>query len=161
MLKVLLVSTSLATVLVASPLSIGLTDNSKGESRRFRSLVIRPALKGLGNWSCELETLLLATAAHESHLGRLSKNVFQITKIAADELRRTTSDRFDEPADRWSAFTQVTAAARIYERHELPNSLGKAASLWKRVYNTKAGKGTVRRFLRDAKREGVIWCQKS
>ena len=157
MLKVLLVSTSLATVLVTSPLSTGLTDNLKGESRRFRSLVIRPVLKGLGNWSCELETLLLATAAHESHLGRLSKNVFQITEIAASELRRRTSDRFDEPANRWSAFTQVTAAARIYERHGLPNSLGKAASIWKRVYNTTAGKGTVRKFLMDAKRLGVSW----
>ena len=155
-----------ASLLVASPVSTGLIPYNGEPTAKFRLEVVRPVLKGLGNWSCELESLLVATAAHESHLGRLSKNVFQITEIAASELRRTTPDRFDEPVDRWSFFTQVAAAATIYLRHidrgykeVIPATRREAAFLWKRVYNTPAGKGTVRKFLRDAEREGVKWCR--
>ena len=166
-----LITASLAaSLLVASPVSTGLTTHDfDSPADEFRLKVVRPVLKGLDKWSCELESLLVATAAHESHLGRLSKNVFQITEIAADELRRTTPDRFDEPANRWHTFTQVSAAATIYLRsirhtgggvkETIPATSREAAFLWKRVYNTPAGKGTVRKFIRDAEREGVKWCR--
>lgn len=151
-----------SAIAMPSAVSTGLhIDLGETSAEEFRLSVVRPVLRALGDSRCEMETLLVATAAHESHLGRLSKNVFQITEIAAIELRKAAGDRFDEQVDKWSVFTQVAAAAAAYRKtgETIPNSAREAASFWKRVYNTSAGKGTTRKFLRDAKREGVGWCE--
>ena len=135
------------------------------EAEKFRLSVVRPVLRALGNSTCEMETLLVATAAHESHLGRLHENVFQITEIAIEEIKRQGRTY---PSTKPTLFHQTRAALDIYigsqeyqhgRVERIPGTAREVAFLWKRLYNTPAGKGTVRRFLADAKREGVKWCQ--
>ena len=158
-----------AALVLLSPsvVSTGLPSPQAGlsEAEKFRLSVVRPVLRALGNSGCELETLLVATAAHESHLGRLHENVFQITEIAIEEIKRRGGTY---PSTKPTLFQQARAVLDIYTkdgeyRHgrveRTPGTAREVAFLWKRVYNTPAGKGTVRKFLRDAEREGVKWCK--
>jgi len=156
-----------AAAILATPsiVSTGLPSLQAGlsEAEKFRLSVVRPVLRALGSESCEMETLLVATAVHESHLGRLSENVFQITEIAIEEIKRRGGTY---PSTKPTLFHQTKAALDIYTGYQeyqhgrverIPATAREVAFLWKRLYNTPAGKGTVRKFLADTEREGVVW----
>lgn len=74
---ILKASSSLSTALISS-LILG----SVGEAKANMRESIRAVLRAERSYSCQLEQLLLATAAIESQLGEESNNVFQITRQA-------------------------------------------------------------------------------
>lgn len=126
----------------------------------LRKYVIRPALSPYGLWSDVAEELLLLTAAQESKLGYYLHQLgdgpalgpWQMEPDTFNWLRDGTTFEFVNPLKGRHAeemmydlrLAAVAARLRYYiDPVALPATKDAAtlAQLWKRVYNTSAGKG--------------------
>ena len=149
----------------------------------LRLRAVQPALEQLGLWSLAAETLVLATAAHESggflyreqRGGGPALGLWQIEPDTHDDLYfnyldyrpelraklitlKTTPGADDLDAELRDNDVYAAGVCRlIYKRHPAPLPSDPAdieamAALWKRVYNTALGKGTVQQFISDYER---------
>jgi hypothetical protein len=142
----------------------------------FRELVVRPALQGSYLWSQVAENLLMGTAAQESRFQYLEQirgpalGIFQMEPATHDDLWlnyiRFSSDRATK-VRLWTVEQTLPFAGEMawnlryaaimcrvhYLRHEkstpLPDSSDPAllGKVWKQVYNTPRGVGTVDEFI--------------
>lgn len=144
--------------------------------KQLRELVIRPTLHALGMWSQAAEDLMLGTACQESHCGKYIRQVGCSGNIGAFGIWQmeiaTARDIYDNylrykpelnhtvemlrPAGQSISDSLICnlayacAMARIkYYRDPaaIPNDLLGQANMWKRVYNTALGKGTVAEYM--------------
>jgi hypothetical protein len=132
----------------------------------FQTKVLNPDLMRLNIYSPAASNLLLGTAIQESLLGKLSKNVFQITLSTAEDINstylvkhpdlRNAVNYFYDPQRplSWNLSNnvnyEVAIASIVYLRanRPLPNATDPEAlgQFWKRNYNTYFGKGTAREY---------------
>lgn len=142
------------------------------EPRHLVLEVIRPVLKDLNLWSVPAEQLLLGTACVESDCGRwLVQNggpalgIYQMEPATHDDCWQNYLEFNGELATKIYNWGQeynpdgqimignlyyATAMARIkYLRdpEPIPDYRGGQAQMWKRVYNTELGAGTVQGYL--------------
>lgn len=140
---------------------------------QLRVEVIRPVIKGMGLWSEPAEELLLGTALHESqglkrirqYQGGPALSYFQIEPATLYDLydnflkyrpeKRALLDHYQIPTLSLSEnlimnVAYATAAARLlyYRTPEtIPEGLEAQAALWKKYWNTSAGKGTADQYI--------------
>lgn len=150
-------------------------------AKQLRELIIRPTLHALGMWSKPAEDLILGTACQESHCGEYIRQlgcsgtigafgVWQMEiatardiydnylhyrpelKAAVEHLRGAGQSIQDALI---SNLAYACALARIKYRRDpaaIPSDLRGQAEMWKRVYNTATGKGTVDEYIANWKR---------
>lgn len=141
---------------------------------QLRHCIIRPTLKDMGFWSLGAETLLLSTAAVESHMGTYIKQVggpalgvYQMEPITHDDIvenylayRQPIRERLMyafgltnfEPERLLYDLRYATVMGRLHYlrvREALPthDNIGAMALYWKQYYNTQLGAGTVAKFV--------------
>lgn len=146
-----------------------------------REFVIRPVLLKLKLYSEAAEDLLLYTAAHESQFKALqqggggpAQGLYQMEPRTASDIWRNYLAYNNKLREEVLSFTfhalrinqqmqgnlcYATAMARIhYLRVSAPlpraGDMEGYAAYWKEHYNTKLGKGTVDKFIADAKTYG-------
>jgi len=135
-------------------------------AQTFQTKVINPVLFKLNIYSPSTSTLLLGTAIQESLVGKLSKNVFQITLRTAKninahyltqhpELQNAVNNYYvPDHTLQWNLKNNVnyqTALASVVylssnkpiPNADNPETLGK---FWKVNYNSYLGKGTAREY---------------
>ncbi len=137
----------------------------------FRLEVIRPVLQRAKLWSFGAEYLLLRTAMAESGLGALVQldgpalGVYQIEPATHNDIwknylafrpvkaARVLAHSCSVPQHRqliWNLGYATLIARIVYLRSPLPlpagNDLRGQALIWKEVYNTVLGKGTLQHF---------------
>lgn len=144
--------------------------------KQLRELVIRPTLHTLGMWSQPAEDLLLGTACQESHCGKYIRQLGCSGAVGAFGIWQmelaTARDIYDNFLNHKPELKHVVeslrggaqsitdalvcnlayacAMARIkYYRDPkaIPATLIGQAEMWKRVYNTALGKGTVAEYM--------------
>ena len=145
-------------------------------AKQLRELIIRPTLHALGMWSKPAEDLMLGTACQESHCGEYIRQlgcsdtigafgVWQMEiatardiydnylryrpelKAAVEHLRGAGQSIQDALI---SNLAYACALARIKYRRDpaaIPSDLRGQAEMWKRVYNTATGKGTIDEYM--------------
>ncbi len=138
----------------------------------FRLEVIRPVLQRAKLWTYEAEYLLLATAKAESDLDALVQRggpalgVFQIEPKTHNDIwlnylsyrpikaARVLAHSCSVPQHRqliWNLGYATLIARLVYLRSPIPlpgfDNLDAQARIWKRVYNTRLGKGTIHHFM--------------
>ena len=145
-------------------------------AKQLRELIIRPTLHALGMWSKPAEDLMLGTACQESHCGEYIRQlgcsgtigafgIWQMEiatardiydnylryrpelKAAVEHLRGAGQSIQDALI---SNLAYACALARIKYRRDpaaIPTDLRGQAEMWKRVYNTATGKGTVDEYM--------------
>lgn len=151
------------------------------EPEDLRTHIIKPTLVHLGVWNLSWENLLLLTAATESDMGRYLKQrkgpacgIYQMEPASEHDIWENFL-QYNKPlkalvADLVPEFEVIdplignlaygTAMAYCqYARHKqtlpAPTDWPGLAALYKRRYNTPAGKGSVEKALADAKRFGL------
>lgn len=149
---------------IATPPSLQTVNNVSPND--FQSKVLNPDLMKLNIYSPAASNLLLGTAIQESLLGKLSKNVFQITLSTAEDINstylvkhpdlRNAVNYFYDPQRplSWNLSNnvnyEVAIASIVYLRanRPLPNATDPEALglFWKKNYNTYFGKGTAREY---------------
>jgi len=138
----------------------------------FRSEVIRPVLKRAKLWSLDAEWLLLRTAKAESDLDALKQRggpalgVYQIEPATHNDIwknylayrpikaARILAHSCSVPQHRqliWNLGYATLIARLVYLRSPRPlpgaADLRGQALIWKAIYNTYLGKGTIQHFL--------------
>lgn len=143
------------------------TVNVNSSASDFQSRVINPVLIKLNLYSRSSSNLLLGTAIQETMIGRLSKNIFQISLSTAKDvyvyylaknpiLKNQVSQLYNSHQSlTWNLENnveyQIAMARIIYlmkTNKPLPNATDPAAlgRFWKINYNTYLGKGTAREY---------------
>lgn len=149
--------------------------------KQLRDEIIVPTLKSMDMFSDAAVNLLLGTAAHESHMGTYLKQVSSGPALGIYQMEPATHDDIHanylsyRPAIENKLFDFIgsypeqltkhlqgnlfyaTAMARLHYRRvkePLPKAddLQGLAEYWKDHYNTHAGKGTVKQFIKDYER---------
>lgn len=138
----------------------------------LRKYIIEPTLKKLGLYSRDAEELLIATAAHESHLGEYlhqkvgpALGIYQMEPSTHEDIfrnylyyRKSLLVQIINIAtyaeDLMGNLYYATAMARIHylrvpEKLPRYNDLEEISSYWKIYYNTSKGKGTIMQFIKD------------
>ena len=140
----------------------------------FRDCVVAPTLKRLELWSLAAEQLVLATGLHESNLFYLRQmhmgpalSFFQMEPASHDDIHTNYLEYHPELASKVASTTsywpkgaaQLTtnmayacAMCRVhYYRSSRPlppeGDAFRMGEMWKAVYNTKLGAGTVPSFV--------------
>lgn len=142
-------------------------------AKQLRELVIRPTLKFIGHYSQAAEELLMGTAAVESNLGEYlhqigggpALGIFQMEPATHDDIWK---HYLQYAASLSGAVTMLTpkreakqlignlyyaaAMARVHylrDPHLLPpaDDVEAQARYWKRVYNTRLGRGTEAHYI--------------
>lgn len=150
------------------------------DPEHLRDLIVAPVLHHLGMWSLAAEQLLLGTAAQESKLRYLRQlgggpalGLWQIEPATERDIwNNYLAFRQDLEArirDLQSPFQGLAvnlpygcAMARlVYRRSPLPlppaGDVAGLAQLWKQVYNTPRGKGTVAEFIESWRLVGHLY----
>ena len=144
------------------------------DASQFRLYVVRPALLLTDLWSREAEELLLGTAAAESQLryvrqigGGPALGLFQMEpathrdcwenylryrpELAAriDRLALPGMGRLDQLCGNHLYAAAMARVKYLRDPHPLPEAsdVPAMAKMWKRVYNSSAGAGTVEHFV--------------
>ncbi len=145
------------------------TTSTTKQTGDFQSKMINPVLVRLHLYSPSSSNLLLGTAIQETMIGRLSKNIFQISidtardvnkyYLSKNPMLKTEVDAFynSRQSLNWNLEHNVNyeiAMARIiYLRtnQPLPNAadLKGLGRYWKINYNTYLGKGTAREYVEN------------
>lgn len=132
----------------------------------FQQKVINPDLMKLNIYSPSISNLLVGTAIQESLLGKLSKNIFQITLSTAmdinndylvkhPKLKAAVNYFYDASRSlSWNLENnvnyEIALASIVYLKanHPLPNATDPNAlgRFWKINYNTYSGRGTARQY---------------
>jgi hypothetical protein len=145
----------------------------------LRDMVVRPTLQHLGTWSLVDEQLVMGTAAHESDGFRYLKQagggpalgLWQMEPATYDDLHANylayKRDRAvklqglvaDWPVGAAALPTNLAYGAALchlqYLRYRkgyvlpMPGDVQAIAAVWKQVWNTHRGKGTVGKFVDD------------
>lgn len=145
--------------------------------------VIRPTLQGLGLGGPAAERLVLATAAHESHCGTFLRQIrngpalgiYQMEPATHNDIAVRWPPRHEDVYQRMLRLCgpSFDSARLVYDLryatamcrlryYMAPQALPEAddweglARMWKDVYNTRLGKGTVPQFLADCRDFGVM-----
>lgn len=146
------------------------------EPDQFRTCIVEPTLKYLDLYSPAAVELLMGTAAQESHLGTYlvqvggpARGIYQMEPATHRDIwanfltyNGPLRDKVDQLMVSFPLAIDslegnlyyATAMARlVYYRDSKPlpkaGDLDGLAAYWKRVYNTKLGKGTVQEFKRN------------
>lgn len=148
------------------------------DPKQLLERIIRPVLMDLGLWSADAERLVLGTACQESACGRYlvqlgsgpALGIFQMEPATHDDLWRNFLQFRPGIEERVQklligshpAATQLignlyyaTAMCRVHylrDRDPIPDNLRGQAEYWKRVYNTRLGRGTVDEYLNNWQR---------
>lgn len=151
------------------------------EASQLREYVIRPTLEYLGLWSPEAESLLLGTAAQESHMGHYlhqvrgpAVGIYQMEPATHQDIwthylagkPQLSSKVRSLAAYRWHTsfipaiemhgnLAYATAIARVFYLRKpdaLPKDLAGWAEYWKRHWNTHLGAGTEEQFIENYRR---------
>jgi len=136
--------------------------------------VIRPVLVNLELWSEKAERLILGTALQESECGRwilqlgggpglgiyqmetathndIWANYLAYQPTLVEKIVRHAAGVHGNSADELVGnLCYATAMCRVHylrDPEPIPDYLVGQATYWKRVYNTKAGKGTVNQYM--------------
>lgn len=132
----------------------------------FQSKIINPVLVKLNIYSPSTSTLLLGTAIQESLIGKLSKNIFQITLSTAKDINENYLTKHPDLQNAVNTFYtpqqtlawnlknnvnyQTALATIVYLKTNkpIPNSNNPEAlgKFWKVNYNTYDGKGNARQY---------------
>ena len=128
------------------------------DRKQLRSYIIRPALSPHGLWSANAEELLMLTAAKESKLGFWIHQLgngpalspWQVEPATFDWLRGTFPQYLGgrDSSELVHDLRLGALAARVrylVDPDPLPHAhdIMGMAMLWKRIFNTVKGKGTV------------------
>lgn len=145
-------------------LTTELASNATGD---FQSKMINPVLVKLNLYSPSSSNLLMGTAIQETMIGRLSKNIFQISLDTAQDVnkyylaknpilkaevnayynsRRSLNWNLENNVD-----YEIAMARLIYLKTNKPlpsaTDLSGLGKFWKVNYNTYLGKGTAREYV--------------
>lgn len=153
------------------------------KAKQLREHVIEPTLRSLGMWSKQAEDLLLETACQESHCGEYIRQLGCSGYTGAFGIYQmeiaTARDIYDRFINKRPAIKKVideikgpslamheamtvnlayaTALARIkyyLDPKPIPMTLEERAEYWKRIYNTKLGKGKPEEYIKNAQKYG-------
>ena len=145
------------------------------KAEHLRKYIIQPTLIKLGLYSRDAEELLIATAAHESHLGEYlhqevgpALGIYQMEPSTYEDIfrnylyyRKSLLVQIINIAtyaeDLMGNLYYATAMARVHYLR-VPEKLPKYDDIeamsfyWKIYYNTEAGRGTEKQFIDDYRR---------
>lgn len=147
-------------------LTTELASNATGD---FQSRMINPVLVKLHLYSPSSSNLLMGTAIQETMIGRLSKNIFQISLDTAQDVNKYYLSKNPVLQAEVNAYYnsrrslnwnlennvkyEIAMARIIYLRTNKPlpsaTDLGGLGKFWKVNYNTYLGKGTAHEYVEN------------